>query len=253
MATISATIITKNEEQNIGRCLESVAWCDEIIVVDQFSNDKTADIVRQTGAQVYQESWKGYAAQKNSAIAKAAGDWIFSIDADERVPPALKREIKKILADNNSEYNGFYIARKNFFTGKWIRHSGWFPDYNLRLFRRNKGKFPERTVHEHIVLEGKASYLVNALEHKTYRSVADFLARLDTYSGLAADEIRNKPRWTRYHNLTLRPFFTFFSMYILQKGILDGQRGFFLAVSYAYYTFLKYYRYYYEDSGNSLR
>ncbi len=243
---ISVTVISKNESRNIKDCLESVNWASEVIVIDQFSTDGTADMARSSGAKVFQEQWQGFARQKNIAVAKAEGPWILSLDADERVTPLLRQEIEEVIRQKNA-CKGYYIARKNFFRKRWIRHGGWYPDYTLRLFRKDAGCFEERTVHEKVVIEGPAGYLRNPMAHYTYISVADYLKRLERYSRLAALEISDRKSWTRWHTLTLRPIFTFMSMYLLRLGILDGTPGLFLAVSYAYYTFLKYYRFYEKD------
>jgi len=243
MNSLSVTIISRNEAKNIEACLKSVAWASEVVLVDQFSDDGTAEIAEKFGARVFQENWKGYAGQKNSAIKKATGNWILSLDADERVSNDLRLEIESVV-NSSSPLDGHYIPRKNFFCGQWIRYGGWYPDYNLRLFRKGAGHFQERAVHEKVILDGSAGYLKNPLEHYTYRSTKDYIERLERYSGLAAAEISDRGRWSRWHTLTLRPLFTFLNMYLFRRGILDGTAGLFLAVSYAYYTFLKYYRFY---------
>lgn len=248
---ISATVITRNEADNIEDCLRSLEWVDEIIVVDQFSTDGTADIARGLGAQVFEEPWKGFAQQKNSAIEKASGRWILSIDADERLTTQLRREIEEVVSCETN-INGYYIARRNYFCGRWIRHGGWYPDYNLRFFRKGFGQFQERMVHEKVMVEGAVGYLKNALEHYTYNSVSEYIVRMEKYSTLAAMEIRKEGRWSRWHNLSLRPLFTFLNIYLLRMGFLDGSKGFFLAVSYAYYTFLKYYRFHEKDFDSQM-
>jgi glycosyltransferase involved in cell wall biosynthesis len=148
--SISVCIITKNEAENIAACIRSVAWADEIIVVDNFSEDNTPQIAESLGAKVYIEDWKGFGAQKNSAIHKASGDWILSLDADERVTDSLRIEIQQRLDLKNS-VSGYYIPRKNYFCGKWIRYGGWYPDYSLRLFRKISGRFENRSVHEKVL------------------------------------------------------------------------------------------------------
>jgi glycosyltransferase involved in cell wall biosynthesis len=243
---LSVTVITKNEARNIEDCLRSVAWAQEIIVVDQYSTDGTAGMAKGLGARVYQESWKGFAGQKNSALEKATGDWILSLDADERVPLPLRAEIENTMSRKDA-FHGYFIARRNFFSGRWIRHGGWYPDYCLRLFKKRSGRFEERAVHEKVVVEGPAGYLKNPLEHYTYRSVADYLIRMERYSRLAALEIAEAKRPMLWSALTLRPAFTFLNMYLLRGGFLDGKKGLFLAASYAYYTFLKYYRFSEKD------
>lgn len=244
---LSVSIITRNEADNIEACLKSVGAASQIVVVDQFSSDGTAEKARSLGAEVYQEEWKGFAAQKNSALDKAKGSWVLSLDADERVTPSLWQEIEGAV-NRESGPDGYYIKRKNFFCGKWIRHSGWYPDHTLRLFKRDAGRFQERTVHEKVIVKGKTGYLNHPLEHFTYRSVAAYLTRMERYSRLAALEMRAKGRTSAgWHTLLLRPLFTFLKMYALKRGFLDGMPGLFLAVSYSYYTFLKYYRINEED------
>jgi len=246
MNDVSVTIISKNEAHNIGECVSSATWASEIVVVDQFSEDGTAEIASRLGAKVFQEPWHGYARQKNIAISKAKGPWILSLDADERVTALLRDEIRDTLS-NEKEFRGYYIARKNFFCGQWIRHGGWYPDYTLKLFKKHNGRFQERVVHEKVVVNGRVGYLEHPLEHYTYRSVSDFLHRLELYSRLAAQEIRIKSRWSAPFTLCFRPLFTFINMYFIRIGFLDGAAGLFLATSYAYYTFLKYYRFHYRD------
>jgi len=243
---LSVTVITKNEARNIEDCLRSVAWAQEIVVVDQYSTDGTADMAKGLGARVYQESWKGFARQKNCAVEKATGDWILSLDADERITVPLKEEIEETMGRKDA-FHGYFIARKNFFSGQWIRHGGWYPDYCLRLFKKGSGRFEERAVHEKVVITGSTGYLRSPLEHYTYRSVADYLIRMERYSRLAALEIGEAKRPLLWAALTLRPAFTFLNMYLLRGGFLDGKKGLFLAASYAYYTFLKYYRFSEKD------
>lgn len=234
---ISVAIITRNEEANIRACLEGVRWADEIVVVDNYSSDQTASLCRAFSARVFQEEWKGFAGQKNSAIAKARHDWVLSVDADERVTPALREEIGRTL--ERPAHDGYYISRKNFFCGRWIRRCGWFPDYNLRLFRKDRGEFRERAVHEKVELRGRAGYLQEPLEHWTYRSLGDFLRRMDRYSTLAAEEMDREGRRFRLLDL-LRPSFTFLQMYLLRAGFLEGYAGFQLSLLYSFYTFAKY-------------
>ncbi len=239
MEKISVTIITKNEEENIRGCLESVQWADEIVVVDNGSTDGTLKICREYRARVFPEDWKGYSGQKNSAIEKTRNEWILSLDADERIGPDLRREIEATLEGNPSA-DGYFIARKNFFLGRWIRYCGWYPDLNLRLFRKSRGRFRERAVHEKVELQGKTAKLKNPLIHETYRSLSDFFQRVDRYSSLAAREMHREGRRYRLMDVLLRPPFTFLQMYILQAGFLEGYSGFLLSVLYSFYNFAKY-------------
>lgn len=237
---ISAILITKNEAKNIRACLESLSWCDEVVIVDQDSSDGTQEIAASLGARVFQEPWKGYGAQKNSALQKARGDWVLSIDADERVTKGLREEISVVICKDQK--NGYFIPRRNYFRGVWIRHGGWYPDYSLRLFRRELGQFEERAVHERVILPGPIGYLEEPLEHFTYRSVGDFLLRMEKYSRLGASEVAKKETKWPFFLYALRGLHTFLSMYIMRAGFMDGKHGLFLAISYAYYTVLKYYR-----------
>ena len=239
MEKVSVAIITKEEEKNIRACLESVQWADEIIVIDAGSQDKTQQICAEYGAKVFVEEWQGFGRQKNKAIEKTKNEWVLNLDADERVTPELAAEIAETL-DGKLELDGFYIPRKNFFGSRWIRHGGWYPDYNLRLFRKSKGRFQERQVHEKVILEGKVGYLKNPLEHRTYNSIKEFLQRQELYSDLAAQEMLNEGKKYRFYDILFRPSWTFLQMYILRAGFLDGYYGFLLARLYSYYTFVKY-------------
>jgi len=239
MEKISVTIITKNEEHNIRDCLESVKWADEIVVVDNGSTDDTLKICREYGAGVYPEEWKGYSGQKNSAIDKSRNEWVLSLDADERVSPDLHREISATLEGNPSS-DGFFIARKNFFLGRWIRHCGWYPDFNLRLFRKSRGRFQERAVHERVEVQGETGTLKHPLIHETYRSLGEFYRRIDRYSTLAARELHSQGKRYRFRDLFFRPPFTFLQMYFLRAGFLEGHSGFLLSSLYSFYTFAKY-------------
>jgi len=237
--SLSVTIITKNEADNLPDCLKSVAFAEQIVVVDSESDDSTAKFCEDFGVCFYCEPWKGFSAQKNSAIAKATKKWILSLDADERVTPALRKEIEEIIQKETSS-DGYFIARKNFFLGRWIRYCGWYPDYNLRLFKRGKGLFRNREVHEGIDVEGSVGYLKHPMEHYTYRSISDYLLRLDKYSTLAAKELLKENKTYGIQHMIFRPLFTFLNMFILRAGFLEGYYGFILSILYAFYTFSKY-------------
>jgi len=235
---VSVVIVTKNEEQNIEDALKSVEDAQEIIVVDSFSSDRTVDICKRYTEKVYQHEWQGFARQKQKAVDYAQGQWVMILDADERVTPALKQEIGDIIS--HGQCSGYYVPRENYFIGKWIRHSGWWPDNTLRLFRKEKGRLEPREVHERVVVEGATGYLKNPLRHYTYRSVSDFVERMERYSTLAAREAEKKSGGAGVCSLMVRPLATFVKMYVLRMGFLDGTRGVMLAVLYSYYTFLKY-------------
>lgn len=238
MIEISVIIITLNEEANIRDCLESVKWANEIIVSDSGSKDKTVAICKEFTDKVFLDKWLGYGRQKNLCIERTKNDWVLNVDADERITDDLRIEIKETL--KKSDFNGFYVPRKNHFLGKWIKHCGWHPDYNLRLFNKNHGRFNNRIVHESVVLNGKAAYLKGSMEHYTYKDVSSYIKRMEKYSKLSADEMLRNGRRAGYLNIFLRPMATFLRMFILQKGFLEGSRGLILSGLYSSYTLAKY-------------
>ena len=238
MEKISVTIITLNEEANICACLESVQWVDEILVSDSGSSDRTVEICQEYGAKVFNDGWLGFGKQKNLIAGKAKNNWILNIDADERVTSDLRKEIESVL--NNGGCNGYNIPRKNFFGERWIKYCGWYPDYNLRLYKKDKGQFNERTVHEAVQIEGRAGCLKASLEHYTYKDISDYLKRMDRYSALAAEEMFKKGCKAGYFDILFRPLFTFLKMFFLQKGFLEGYIGLMLSGLYSAYTFSKY-------------
>lgn len=238
MFSVSVVLVTKNEEVNIEDALRSVSDAQEIVVVDSFSTDQTVEICKKYTDNVFQHSWEGFARQKQKAVDYAAGPWVLILDADERVTPPLKAEILQSISDTDNA--GFYLPRKNFFLGRWIRNSGWWPDHTLRLFRKEMGRLQLREVHEKVVVNGKAGYLKNPLEHYTYRSISDYVERMERYSTLAAKEILKKSGRAGIYSLTVRPAATFLKMFVLRRGFLDGLHGFVLAMLYSCYTFLKY-------------
>ena len=235
---LSVVVITLNEEDRIQECLASVMWADEIIVVDAGSGDKTVALAREFTDHVTIRPWEGFAAQKNFGIERATGEWVLSLDADEQVEGALRDEIAAVLA-NPGPHVGFRIARRNIMWGRWIRHGRLYPDWQLRLFRRGRGRFVERAVHESVTVDGPVGRLTKALLHHSYRDVSDFLRRADRYSTLAAEEWARSGQPFRPYQLVTAPLGRFLSMYVLHGGVLDGWRGFLLAVLYAYYVFVR--------------
>jgi len=236
---ITAIVITRNEEGNIGDCLESIPFVDEVIVIDSGSVDGTEEICRRDPrVRWFSESWKGFGPQKNSALDKAGNDWILSLDADERVTPELAEEIASLPPEPGVD--GYRIPRKSFFGKRWVRHGGWYPDHTIRLWRRRAGRFVDRSVHEVVRVEGKVGVLRGDLLHHTYMDTTDFVERMNRYSTLGAAELRKRGVRGTTFDLLFRPPFTFFRMFVLRRGFLDGGLGFRLAVLYAMYTFLKY-------------
>ena len=240
--TLSVAIITLNEEKNIRRTLESVKWADEIVVVDSGSSDRTADICREYTDKIIHQEWLGYAGQKNLAIDRTKNDWVLSLDADEPVEPALANEIR-VLIGRPDACDGYRIPRKTFFLGKWMKHGGWYPDLNLRLFRRGKGRFEERAVHESIKVDGTVGVTRNAMEHHTFPDLESYMSTINKYSSLAAQVMAQKglpPSKTSWVSIIIRPLFTFLHKYIVRLGFLDGKHGLILNVFHSYYVFAKY-------------
>ena len=238
MNRLSVTIIAWNEEERLRACLESVAWAEEILVIDAESTDKTVQVAREFTDKIWVRPWPGFAEQKNFALDQATCEWVLSLDADERVPPELRERISRIVRANGPG-DGYSIPRKNIFWGAWVRHGGLYPDYQLRLFRRAAGRFVDSAVHESIVVEGHVERLAEPLLHHSYRGLDDFVARSNRYSALAARDVVARGGRAGVLDLALRPLGRFLSMYVARGGFLDGWRGFVLAVLYANYVFLR--------------
>jgi glycosyltransferase involved in cell wall biosynthesis len=237
---LSVVVVTLDEEERIRPCLESVAWADEIIVVDAESRDKTVAIARELTDHVFVRPWPGYAAQKNFGLEQARGKWILSLDADEIVSPELHAEIATIVEREDDQHAGYAVPRRNIFWGRWVRYGGLYPDWQVRLLARGRGRFVERSVHESIRVDGSVARLQSHLEHRSYRDVADFLARADRYATLAADEWAAAGRRSRsFVDMVVRPIGRFLGMYVVRAGFLDGWRGFLLAVLYGYYVLMR--------------
>jgi glycosyltransferase involved in cell wall biosynthesis len=240
MFTLSVFIIALDQETHIGPCLESAAFADEIVVVDTGSTDRTVEVARSYTDRIYRTEWQGFGRTKNYALDQTTGHWVFSLDTDERIPPALKDEILAVVRAGGP-LAAYRVPRKNYFAGRWIRHLGWYPDYVLRLFRRGAGRFGEREVHEEVVVSGKVGHLQTPLEHYSYNSVTEYRARNERYARLAAREMAKNGRRPLPGELAWRPFFTFLKLYFLRRGFLEGALGFTLARLASRYTFLKYY------------
>ncbi len=239
MDPLSATLITYNEEANIEEALQSVHWADEIVVVDSGSTDKTIDICRRYTDRVFERPWTGFVAQKSHAVSLATHDWIFSLDADERVGPELQREIEQ-LRTAGLRPPGYRIPRVAFFMGRWIRHGDWYPDYQLRLFDRRRGRWRGGQVHESVQVDGIPGVLRGDLRHYTYRSISDYLRRLETYSTLSAQDYLQKGRKASMLKVLANPLGAFVKGYLIKQGFLDGSPGLMVAVMGAISVFFKY-------------
>ena len=238
MHSLSVTIITKNEAANIRACIESVAWADEIIVVDSGSHDGTIEICRELGAQVFVHDWPGFGMQKNRALSYASKDWILSLDADERVTPELRDRI--VSAVQAAQHDGYYLPRRSQFCGQFIQHCGWNPDYVLRLFKRGKGKFSADLVHESILLNGATGKLNSPLLHYSYRTEADVQRKIQQYATAAAQQMFHAGKVAGSLDAPLHAAWAFVRTYGLRLGFLDGKAGYAIARMNATTTFLKY-------------
>jgi len=261
-APVSVLVPTLDEELNLPECLQSVAWADEVFVVDSLSHDRTVEIVRAHGATVVQHAFESYSRQKNWALETLPfrNEWVLIVDADERVTPELRCEIERELAA--PRFDGYYLNRRFIFLGRWIRHAGWYPSWNLRLFRHARGRYDDRDVHEHVVLRGTAGYLRSDLLHLDRRGLEAFIARHNRYStleaaarfkaerdapgraklpvSLLASPVQRK-RYLRervWPHVPARPVALFVYMYVARRGFLDGRAGLALCVFHAFQEFM---------------
>lgn len=237
---LSVIVITLNEERNIGDCLRSVAWADEIVVVDACSKDATAEVAKKFTGKVFIRTWEGYAAAKTFALEQTMHDWVLWLDADERVTPELKNEIQTLLQSGTVQYQAYEVARKAFFLGKWIQHCGWYPGYVVRLFEKHAATFSASRVHEKIDYHGPIGRLQHDLLHYTDDNLFHYFAKFNRYTSLAATELSEKGRKFSFFDMLLRPPFVFVKMYIIRRGFLDGKHGFILSLLSAAYVFTKY-------------
>ena len=242
---ISVCLITLNEEANLARTLQSVMPLvrdgqGEIIVVDSGSADRTLEIAKSFGAQIFSEPWKGFAAQKNSAMKKGSGEWVLQLDADEALEPELAAElVREINAPGDAV--GFFIPRKNFFLGRWVRHGGFYPDPKLRLIRRGAGKFEEYGAHPTIKVTGPTRHLKHALIHNAYPTLRGYIDHMNSYSSSGAEvAVAKGHRAFNLLNIVVRPKLTFIYNYFFRLGFLDGREGFLLHAYHAVYVSWKY-------------
>jgi len=235
---LSIIIITKNESGHIARCLQSVSWADEIIVLDSGSSDDTVSICRQFTPLVYETDWPGFGPQKQRALDKATGDWVLSIDADEQITKESKSEI--LQAIKSKTIHGYEIPRLSSYCGRQMKHGGWWPDYVSRLFQRETGYFTDDLVHERIIITGNIQKLTNPILHEAFIDPEEVLHKVNTYSSLGAKKLFAKGKSTSLSMVILKGLWTFFRTYILKASILDGAQGLMLAISNAEGTYYKY-------------
>ena len=239
MAKLSVIIICKNEAANICDCIASIAWANEIIVVDSGSVDDTVSLAREMGARVYEHAdWPGFGPQKNLALGYASKDWVFSLDADERVTPELRTEIEQAMCDAQAE--GYYVPRLSQFCGRFVRHAGWYPDYVLRLFKRDAGRFSESLVHETVLLTGATAKLTKPLLHYSYLTSDDVERKVEHYSMAAAQQMFQAGKRSSLTSAMLSGAWAFVRTYVIRLGVLDGSAGLSIARMNARTTYLKY-------------
>ena len=264
--SISACIISYNEERNIAECLDSVSWCDEVVVVDAFSSDATAEIARQRGARVVQAEWCGNVAQKNRALDEATSDWVLSLDCDERVTESLEQSIARVFG-SESPAAGYYISRKLFYLGRWLEHGGWFPEWRLRLLRREAGRWVGTDPHDTVRVDGETARILPTgrgpdaavLLHYSFRNLSHQLEVLDRYTEIQSGELHRargsdgtSARVRSAVALGLRPLWRFLQTYILRLGFLDGAAGYHMAINHAYAAYMKYAKLWQLDQGLTL-
>ncbi len=236
---LSVVIITLNEDKNIRRCLESVKWASEIIIVDSGSTDNTEAICKEYNCKIIKSPWLGFGKTKQVAVSYASNDWILSIDSDEEVTPLLMKEIQDLLL-TKPDYNGYRVKRISYYLGKIIKHCGWNKDYTLRLFNKQFGNFNDKPVHEYVVVSGDIGLLNHPMMHYTYPDLNSHFCKMKRYAELGADVLYQRNRMTTPAMALLRGISKFLKMYILQLGFLDGRNGFLLSINSGWGVYLKY-------------
>ena len=239
MTRLTVTVITHNEGPHIAEALESVSWADEIIVVDSGSTDDTLTMARRYATRVEVHEWTGYGTQKNYASSLASNDWILSIDADERVAPALAEEIREVMRRGPAAV-GYKISRVSYYLGRWIRSTDWYPDCHVRLYDRRAARWSEHQVHESIQISGRVERMRGELLHYPYRDVSEHLAKIDRYTTLVARQWAADGRRTSAWQAVVYPRLAFLRNFILRGGFRDGRTGLMVSMLNSYYVFLKY-------------
>ncbi len=239
MPNLSAVVITRNEEANIKRCLQSLQIADEIILIDSGSTDRTIEIAESLGAKVYVKEWSGFGPSKKVGVSKASGKWIISLDADEELSPELAKEISTTVL-SETENSGYYIKRKTNFLGRWIYHCGWYPDYILRLFKKADGDFNDAVVHEKIILNGRVGYLNGEILHYSYHTIEQYFEKSATYTTLGAEQAYKSGKKSRWYHIVFKPPVSFIKHYFIKLGFLDGLEGFIISAFSAMAVMVKY-------------
>jgi glycosyltransferase involved in cell wall biosynthesis len=235
---ISVLLPTYNCEATVTETLESVKWADEILVVDSFSTDRTLEFCRGYGARVIQHEYINSARQKNWAVPQCRHEWVLQIDSDEVLEPGMREEMEHAIAQTCLTTQAFRIPRRNYFLGRWLRHGGVYPDYQIRIFRRDQGRWREREVHAHIMVSGQIETLTHGLLHRDGPCIATRIRHLDRYTRYEADELRKQGRRFRWDDLVIRPWVAFLYRYFWLQGFRDGWRGFIYCAYMGVYVFL---------------
>ncbi len=236
---VTLAIITMNEESKIGRCIESCPWASEIVVVDSGSQDRTVEIAKKMGATVVVEKFRGYRGQKQYATDLAKNNWVLSLDADEVLSPDLAQEIERLFQNGVSRFDGYEMPRKSYHMGQWILHGGWYPDYQLRLFDKTRGKWTGGNVHERVDTK-TVKRLRGEILHHVFDSLADQVDANNRYSTLGAMDLHQRGKKFSFLKLVLKPISKFFETYLFKRGFLDGMPGFIISVGASYSVFLKF-------------
>jgi glycosyltransferase involved in cell wall biosynthesis len=243
-STISAFVVCCNEERQIRRCLESVSWCDEIVVVDSGSTDSTLQICGEFTNKIIQKPWRGYVEQKRFALEQCSADWVLNLDADEEVSPLLKQEILGVLAEDAGptppSYHGYLVNRVVFFLDRWWRKGGWYPEYRLRLCRRERTTWSGVDPHEKGVVDGPTRRLTGELHHYSFADLTDYMRRMNTLASNAAETMVANGRKASFIDIVVRPWTRFFKFFVLKRGYREGLAGFIVAVIEGVSVFLKY-------------
>lgn len=232
--------MTFNEEEKIARCLKSLTWCDEIVVLDSYSTDRTLEICRTFTDRIVQHEWMGYVGQRNLLRGLAQHPWVLFMDADEEISPALREEILREFNQGPGRNAGYEFPRLVFYLGRWIRHGEWYPDIKLRLFKKQFGRTEGQEPHDHVVVHGPVKRLQNPIWHYTYDGIRDQLDTINRFSTIAAHQRFTDSRAFRWSDLLLRPALRFLRGYVMKRGFLDGAQGFIIAILNSYGVFVKY-------------
>jgi glycosyltransferase involved in cell wall biosynthesis len=236
MSSLSVIVATFNEEENLPQLLKSISFADEVVICDSGSTDRTVEIAREHGCLVVHKRFDGFGPAKQAALVRATGDWVLSLDADERLDDVAAKEIRSAL---NGQFTGYRIKRRSFFLGRWLRHSGWYPDWVLRLFRREQGCFGNDLVHEGVTVDGEIARLEGHILHYTDPSLTHYLKKLNRYTSLSAEMLYRQGKRFHFWHL-FKPPFLFWKMYLLKLGFLDGFQGLLLALLSSFHVFCKY-------------